>query len=791
MPRKRGVRARPLEAQHDTSVTLSPTTECPSSASFLPAYEDAALQTTPPSEASVAKCSPEGEEPATGLTGDRPCVSILSTSMESTDAPELNDSTSVFASQEDACAFHSPRSVPGDAAEDMPEIKRPLEEGMMPMALVDTPELVQPVPSRRCEADASVPSSTPSSPHELLVSPLELQHIQQQPQVQTEQEQQHEQKQQVHQQQASVADNGAIATRTSPVSESEGEWIRIEEPCRNNADAAFGGLPSSCPEELYTSEREPRPVVSPVPPSAALPPQSVMIPICIGNATQAEVGTGIDSSGVGLLPEILAAKASERDWETAGFSPPISPTDRSADASPKGFLSCISRYAMSLAFLTSGRGRGQQERQGSATGLADEVNALPSQAKSSPRDKGRLLQSIREWHQRFLEMYGGPVEDITRLALQVLPAQATDDQSERRLLIIQGLFDVFCLYRAYFLSPSEGLLQAETLHQQWRLRAERSLGRSGGPNYSGPPLSFDGHSLGERPEGLPLSVRLALYGVASLALKIVRSLQLLLEINKLRKEGVGSQFALCLRLELLKLVLKMILYALTPFAFYCDEQSIAQALEANKEKQMAAEADRLRPCYGKRTGRRIPPLPSAVPQTNDEQAAMVAAALQPLPRQWALLVALWILRELRANMSWRRVCDLGKLLKSTSWRPVLGEVLYHIRPFVHLYLLKRARTTKSWTPWLAALFIEANSVSLLHGSPQVMERLSPIEAAELRRRMTGVPYALLRPPFFDKFLARPFETIDFFLRRVPLLNYFNVLDAFLVYRNLYFTTSIT
>ena len=30
--------------------------------------------------------------------------------------------------------------------------------------------------------------------------------------------------------------------------------------------------------------------------------------------------------------------------------------------------------------------------------------------------------------------------------------------------------------------------------------------------------------------------------------------------------------------------------------------------------------------------------------------------------------------------------------------------------------------------------IEANSLSLLHGSPQVMERLSPIEAAELRRR---------------------------------------------------------
>ena len=30
--------------------------------------------------------------------------------------------------------------------------------------------------------------------------------------------------------------------------------------------------------------------------------------------------------------------------------------------------------------------------------------------------------------------------------------------------------------------------------------------------------------------------------------------------------------------------------------------------------------------------------------------------------------------------------------------------------------------------------IEANSISLLHGSPQVMEHLSPVEAAELHRR---------------------------------------------------------
>lgn len=79
--------------------------------------------------------------------------------------------------------------------------------------------------------------------------------------------------------------------------------------------------------------------------------------------------------------------------------------------------------------------------------------------------------------------------------------------------------------------------------------------------------------------------------------------------------------------------------------------------------------------------------------------------------------SLFLSQSLRAHFSSTRCSVFGLLelrfeasldtgvcqLHSCFCSPVLGEVLYHLRPFVHLYLLKRARNTKSWTPWLAAI----------------------------------------------------------------------------------------
>ncbi|CDJ27699.1 uncharacterized protein EMH_0010240 [Eimeria mitis] len=622
-----------------------------------------------------------------------------------------------------------------------------------------------------------------------------------------------QQQQSAPEQKHSAADSGAAAAlpRMSPVSESEGEWIRVEEPHRQGTEAPnpedqMGRRPC---QRFCATVDDSAPLSSP---SALGAPreQVTRYPICIGSATQAEVGTGADHSNIEMLSGMVYGEASEGDGWAASNFPKDCVGGKSVQASQKGVFARLSLYAKSVtSSFTSHLAAQLKADPASASGTDDftdvatpqtELSELNAQAKHAPRQRDKLLQGMLEWHRCILEMYGGTIEDITRLALQVLPAHAADDQSERRFLIIQGLFDVFCLYRSHFLSPPGELLQAEALHHQWKRRRDCSLETAGISSVTDISRTPAVPLLNARPveggtntvEGLPTSIRLALYGAISLALKVIRALQLLLEVSALRRGGEGPRFALCLRLELLKLILKLVLRALTPFAFYCDEQSISQALATQKEKRIISDSEKLRPFYGRRTGRKIPPLPSAARQVaDDHQAQITAAAEQQLPQQWALLVVLWLFNELKANTSPSRLRVLLNLMHSTAWRPVLGEVLYHIRPFIHLYLLRRAKSTKSWTPWLVAIFIEANSISLLHGSPQVMEHLSPVEAAELHRRLTGLPYALLRPPFFDKFLARPVEAIDFVVRRVPLLNHFNVLDAFLTYRDLYFTTSNT
>lgn len=89
-------------------------------------------------------------------------------------------------------------------------------------------------------------------------------------------------------------------------------------------------------------------------------------------------------------------------------------------------------------------------------------------------------------------------------------------------------------------------------------------------------------------EGLPLSIRSAVYGSASLALEIVRALQLLLEVHAMRQKGDSRRLGLCSRLEILKLALKMLLRAVSPFAFYCDEQSVAYAFASQKSREASA-----------------------------------------------------------------------------------------------------------------------------------------------------------------------------------------------------------
>ncbi|OEH73705.1 hypothetical protein cyc_00660 [Cyclospora cayetanensis] len=649
-------------------------------------------------------------------------------------ATELTDASPPPASQEDAYSFHSPRSFFGDFSDGSGPLTRavPTDGGAVRVAAQQDVEGPRQPCTYTKDSEASTPglSSQFTTAEKLPRVTSKLHDTEQPAEEYAEQWEQkdalppprqdeaeaHEQLCEQKQKQAAetCTEPARVASRTSPWSESDGEWIRPKDLHREIRGAApqesrieVSPVHEPCPADTGVQQHNP---ASPYPQASQ---QQQRSPFCINVDPQANGSANAEGSSIEMLKRMLSDEAEEA------------------------------------------------KQRDTATSTANSPAVAPAQGKSG-QQRNRLFQGLIEWHRCLLEMYGGTVEDVTRLALQVLPAHATDEHSERRLLVLQGLFDVFCLYRAHFLSSPEELLQAEALHYQWKLKRTRTLDSGGALSFQGSssvPHAFDQrHRLkeGKEIQDLPVALRLALYGAASLALKVIRVLQLLLEINALRRGGEGRRYTLCLRLELLKLVLKMILYALMPFSFYCDEQSIFHALDTYKEKQMTAETHKSRPSYGRRTGRKIPPLPSAaatrqyvlpIAPNDEHEAAIAAAALQQIPRQWALLVILWILNELKTNLSWERLCAIG--------------------------------------------LIEANSISLFHGCPQLMERLSPIEDAELHRRLTGLPYALLRAPFFDKFLARPFEAIDFVVRRVPLLNHFNILDAFLVYRDLYFTTSNT
>ncbi|CDJ40440.1 hypothetical protein, conserved [Eimeria tenella] len=830
MPGRRWARARSRGTFADGSVDIIREDKNAPTVNSVPEAPKQSAGGSPLGACGAEKCESSVSSLSGDVTegGDAVCPSRKR--VHSANRLTADEPASVPTSQEDACAFHSPRSLPGDSSDagGLSTRAPPEQEaGHLHTGTLSTAEATHAPPESLDEGEIFA-SRSPLQP-----VGLDEQHSASSGSQGTQKQRAEKQGDQEvvklpAQQQLLVLDPqqvlpgeqrectpggvSLIVTRTSPPSESEGEWIRVEEFKRDAAEEASASQ-KTCADVLSSVTGLPECTL----PSAPRQ-QASLHPVCIGTASQSEEGACTYTCSTEPLKGMAYGMLSDTTgWDAS--SPSL------AQANQKSALDRLSVYVMSLANTLAGRLFAEQQQGDPANyepgDTSTEVNAFHEklseaspQARQSNGRRDRLLQAVRSWHRCILEVYGGAIEDITKVALQVLPAHATDDRSERQFLLVQGLFEVFCLYRAHFLSPPEELLQAETLHHQWKLRKKYSIDAtqaSSTEETSLPPVFVLSERYGDlavdRRRGLPTSVRLALYGFVSLALKVVRALQLLLEVNALRSGGEGPRFALCLRLELVKLLLKLILHALTPFAFYCEEQSVYQALAVQKEKQKILESERMRPSYGRRTGRKIPPLPSTARQfPNDGQAAFAAAAKEQLPRQWIVLVIEWLFNELRAISSPSRMVATWHHLRLTPWRlwifkagchpayphrPVLAEVLYHLRPFIHLYLLKRAKTTKSWTSWLAAMLVEANSVSLLHSCPEVMERLSPIEAAELHRRLTGLPYALLRPPFFDKFLARPCEAIDFVVSRVPLLNHFNVLDAFLAYRDLYFISSNT
>lgn len=301
----------------------------------------------------------------------------------------------------------------------------------------------------------------------------------------------------------------------------------------------------------------------------------------------------------------------------------------------------------------------------------------------------------------FMTKFGEPLEQILPIVTYLVPVDENDPLGGMWSQVVSSMLDLFTLYRTSL------------------FRNLDDLPVEGGPRN---------------------------YTVAAFTLKSLRYVQVLLEMHGLSTGGIKRALRMCMLVEFIKLMLRLVLRKRMPYAFYIDDDAVE---EVRPVELPTHDDERSKAYVGSRSGKQLP-LFSRKKNADD----FIIGRSEPSP-----------------------------MLN-------IAEVLFHIRPFIHLWLLHR-RGRQSWAAWWVALIFEGLSVLLLM---QAMSRRShtqacKLEEAELRRRTNALYYSVLRSPFFDKFLKAPCEAIDQRVRQIPILNLFNVTERGLSLQPFYFSTS--
>ena len=453
MPGKRWASARPGGSHLSASRATLPSHESPSASNILlEVSKDPKFCSSGSSRATALKSESVLSTHGGDLTEEEVCVSPPPALLHGEHALNGNDCASVVVSQEDACAFHSPRSLPADSSDaGGAVIPLPPEEapaGSLCADAVNNTEQPQRLPEMSDEGSASLcrnptqrlrlnnqQTGAPSMQEAQQQRPNEVQQQQQQaPDMSVEQQQLLPEQRQF----AMGSSEASALRRPSPPNESEGGWIRVEEPYRQATEAVNKESQTTCfPYQPSAMAMDALPSL-PRSSSRTSREQVARYPICIGSATQAEEGTGAEHNSIGSITGMVDGEASEADgWEASSFPTSCTGT-KPVQADRKGEFARLSLYARSVVCsLTDSLGLQQKEDPSNSSGADDYSEASASQAELSGREhqgkrglrrRERLVQGLLEWHRCILEMYGGTVEDITRLALQVLPAHATGDE---------------------------------------------------------------------------------------------------------------------------------------------------------------------------------------------------------------------------------------------------------------------------------------------------------------------------------------------------------------------------
>nr|CAB3264787.1 peroxisomal membrane protein PEX16-like [Phallusia mammillata] len=241
-------------------------------------------------------------------------------------------------------------------------------------------------------------------------------------------------------------------------------------------------------------------------------------------------------------------------------------------------------------------------------------------------------------------------------------------------------------------------------------------------------------------------------------LTVVEFSQAFLEMTAARTGGPGARWAVISIICLVKVILRCILLLI----FECGIHSSSLSLNLNSasvsrvsEDQPSCSQEPNVFYVGPRSGHRIRTLDSCdQPHTHDK----VMVNLPPT------------------------------ILNRTQ---IIGELLYSVRPMVHL-LASAAFGTESFIPWVAALVSDTTSHVLLNKQKQSsMKKFNPIEEKELQRRYANLLLYLLRSPMFDKTTGpKLLQLFAYMSKNIPLARYiFDPLSSYLpAWQKVYFYT---
>lgn len=355
----------------------------------------------------------------------------------------------------------------------------------------------------------------------------------------------------------------------------------------------------------------------------------------------------------------------------------------------------------------------------------------------------RQIEAVMTAQRAFMDTYGEAIEHMLSMLVLMVPLQ--DEEGDTAGYYTQAGYsvtDLFHLYRTVLLRRPESL----------------PLASAGGPGRA---------ALSRR---APRRGGQIAYSATAFALRALRSVQVLIEMRAQRVGGMRHALRTCLRVEVVKLVLKLALRTYTPFAFYVDDEALEEA--DSKTRGATKEADAA-PALAKEpaSDKPAPGLPGDAPafvgtRSGRCMPAMGPSVLQPLC-----------------------VKDASPL----SVAATASDVVFHCRPLVHLVALLRFGR-QSWAAWFAALLLDQISIRLLSraAKPRSGTRAAAFELAEVRRRKNMVWWAFARSPCFERLLRTPCVALDkSVLSRIPVVNQLQIMPLVLALQPFYFSTSAT